>query len=424
MDERREYTFGTSRLAVMFADLLESPAEVLVSSDDYLLSMGGGVSAAIGAAAGSGLTIDAAKSTPRKLGDVVVTTAGALSARYVFHVVTIGPITSLHEPSPPLEQVIGDATRHCLTLMLQLGVTSIAFPALGTGAARIPAATAAAGMVGVIADFLESRPEEMSVELRLHARPGVNERDFIAFYETLAKQAPNLEQHAVPQQDVTPAPPDSHIAGHPLQAPSLTLEQTRVQLERDLEAAILLGDKSRQDKVLAELGQNVQDRTDAAAVLRTSKSSAVNVFFSYAHEDEASKEQLRKSLSALMKQGLINDWHDRKIPPGANWNSEIDKALSAADLALFLISPDFMSSEYINGVELKRAYERLRAGELTIIPIFLRPIFLEGDPLLQLQALPSDRKWISTWPNADEAYYEVARGIAETVRALAKKPAR
>jgi O-acetyl-ADP-ribose deacetylase (regulator of RNase III) len=421
MDERREYTFGTSRLAVLFGDLLESPAEVLVSSDDYLISMGGGVSTAIGAAAGSGLTIDAAKSTPRKLGDVVVTTAGALPARYVFHVITIGPPADLHAPGPDLQDVLGEATRRCLTLMLQLDVTSIAFPALGTGAARIPAATAAAGMVNVIADFLENCSEELSVELRLHARPGVNERDFIAFYEMLAKQAPTLEQHAVPEP-ATPMTPAGWVTGHVEQAPTLTLEQTRVQLERDLDDAILLGDKPRQAKVLAGLEENVQERTDAAALQRTSNSTAVKVFFSYAHEDEASRDQLSKGLSSLVKHGLISDWHDRKILPGTNWDSAIDDAISSANLALFLISPDFISSEYINGVELKRAYELQREGQLTIIPIYVKPTYLEGDPLLGFQALPTDRKPISTWPNADDAYYDVVCGIAQTVKALAKKP--
>jgi O-acetyl-ADP-ribose deacetylase (regulator of RNase III) len=91
MVSERSYILGPSRLSLRFGDLLTSPAEVLVSSDDYHLTMGGGVSAAIRAAAGSGLLVDAQKSIPRRLGDVVVTSAGLLTARYVFHVITIGP---------------------------------------------------------------------------------------------------------------------------------------------------------------------------------------------------------------------------------------------------------------------------------------------------------------------------------------------
>jgi O-acetyl-ADP-ribose deacetylase (regulator of RNase III) len=59
-------------------------------SDDYRLTMGCGGSAAIRRAAGSALAQDTAKAVPRKAGDVVLTTAGALPSPYVFHVV-IGP---------------------------------------------------------------------------------------------------------------------------------------------------------------------------------------------------------------------------------------------------------------------------------------------------------------------------------------------
>src|SRR3954447_2647749 len=91
VDHHRTYQVGSSTLSLRFGDILTSDAEVLVSSDDYMLSMGGGVSASIAAAAGTALELDVTKAVPRQLGDVVVTTAGALAARYVFHVITIGP---------------------------------------------------------------------------------------------------------------------------------------------------------------------------------------------------------------------------------------------------------------------------------------------------------------------------------------------
>ena len=45
-------------------------------------------------------------------------------------------------------------------------------------------------MVDVIAGFLNDSPAELSVQLRLHARRGVNERDFIAFLQ----QAPHEDE--------------------------------------------------------------------------------------------------------------------------------------------------------------------------------------------------------------------------------------
>jgi hypothetical protein len=94
--------------------VLDIPAEVVASSDDYELSMGGGVSAAIRAAAGTALALDAAKTVPREAGDVVVTTAGALRSRYVFHAVTIGPFEQQDDGAIP--QLVRRATRSCLEL--------------------------------------------------------------------------------------------------------------------------------------------------------------------------------------------------------------------------------------------------------------------------------------------------------------------
>ena len=88
MQQRRTYQVGKSTLTLEFGDITASRADVLVSSDDSYLTMGGGVSLAIQRAAGQGILLEVAKNIPAKLGDVVVTGAGSLSAKHVFHAVT------------------------------------------------------------------------------------------------------------------------------------------------------------------------------------------------------------------------------------------------------------------------------------------------------------------------------------------------
>ncbi len=65
---------------------------------------------------------------------------------------------------------------------------------------------------------------------------------------------------------------------------------------------------------------------------------AVDVFISYAHEDEEWREKLNKHLQPLKRQGLINPWHDRKITAGSEWARAIDENLASADIILLLIS--------------------------------------------------------------------------------------
>lgn len=76
--DSRQYIFNKSKLTVKFGNILESQAEVIVSSDDCYVSMGGGVSRAI---LKEGGLSDAQKMAPVPLGDVIVTTAGLLNIR-------------------------------------------------------------------------------------------------------------------------------------------------------------------------------------------------------------------------------------------------------------------------------------------------------------------------------------------------------
>jgi hypothetical protein len=48
----------------------------------------------------------------------------------------------------------------------------------------------------------------------------------------------------------------------------------------------------------------------------------------------------------------IELWSDARIEPGLNWNDELRDAVARADVALLLVSPDFLASDFIMQVEL------------------------------------------------------------------------
>lgn len=145
---------------------------------------------------------------------------------------------------------------------------------------------------------------------------------------------------------------------------------------------------------------------------------AVEVFFSYAHEDEDLRDELEKHLAVLKWQGVITGWHDRKIGAGKEWEGEIDTHLNNAHVILLLISPDFMASDYCWSVEVKRALERHGAGDARVIPVILRPVNWKAGPFGKLQALPRDAQPITNWRNRDEAFADVAKGIEVVVKEL------
>jgi len=147
---------------------------------------------------------------------------------------------------------------------------------------------------------------------------------------------------------------------------------------------------------------------------------AVKIFFCYAHEDELLLNQLKRQLRPLQRQELIDVWHDRDINAGTEWEQEISQHLNAADIILLLISPDFMDSDYCYCVEMKRAIERNEHGEAHVIPIILRPVYWQVEPLDKLQALPKDSLPITSpkWGNLDEAFFDVAEGIRRVIGEL------
>ncbi|MBK8278595.1 MAG: response regulator receiver protein [Nitrospira sp. UW-LDO-01] len=147
----------------------------------------------------------------------------------------------------------------------------------------------------------------------------------------------------------------------------------------------------------------------------------VDLFYSYAHEDNALRDELSGHLKIMERRGVIRPWHDRCLTPGEKWDGKIHESLQAADLVLLLISSDFISSDYIWSQELDVAMKRHERGEASVIPVLLRAVDIAGAPFEKLQGLPTDFRPVTSWPNRDEAWTDVAKGIRKTVEHIQTK---
>jgi hypothetical protein len=147
-------------------------------------------------------------------------------------------------------------------------------------------------------------------------------------------------------------------------------------------------------------------------------SDPIEIFFSYAHEDEASMNDIRRQLVVFDRIGMIRKWHDRLIPPGVEWRGQIDARLHTSNIILLLVSPDFFESDYCYDTEMTEALRRHEAGTARVIPIIVRPCLWEMAPFARLQSLLTDARPISLWPDRDEACRNVADGIMQVVREL------
>jgi tetratricopeptide (TPR) repeat protein len=152
--------------------------------------------------------------------------------------------------------------------------------------------------------------------------------------------------------------------------------------------------------------------------MTASTQNPLRILCSYSHRDEKYLNELRTSLRPLERQGLIEWWHDRKIVPGWEWEEDIDKHLRTADVILLLVSRAFMASDYVYEKEIGVAVERHERGDARVIPIILRPAYWVWASFGKLQALPKDAKPITSWPDPDDAWLDVVKGVRRAVGEL------
>lgn len=148
---------------------------------------------------------------------------------------------------------------------------------------------------------------------------------------------------------------------------------------------------------------------------------ALEVFFSYAHEDEALRKRLEQHFSFLRREGKLAHWHDGEIKAGEEWRGKIERRLNSADVILLLVSAAFADSDFCFSIEMERAMERHNAGEAVVVPILLHPCDWQRASFAKLQMLPGGDEAISEWLNTEKALYEVARGVREVIEGLIAK---
>ena len=146
-------------------------------------------------------------------------------------------------------------------------------------------------------------------------------------------------------------------------------------------------------------------------------SNKVHLFYSYSHVDEDYRDELEKHLATLRDNGLINEWHDRRIGAGDDWNEEIDKHMKRAHIILLLYSPDFIDSAACMR-EVDIALKLREEQQVVVIPVILRVCSWLDTPVCDLMAVPKDGIPILKWPNKDEGWQDVYNRLKEKVEEI------
>jgi O-acetyl-ADP-ribose deacetylase (regulator of RNase III) len=151
-----------ARIELWNGDICDLEVDAIVNPANLSLWMSTGVSGAIKRAGGDAIEFAAVRQAPVPLGESIVTGSGNLAARAVIHAVSLDRDRRTSGP------VIDAAVRSAMARAREIGATSVAFPALGTGVGGFPLEESARITVAAVRDELERSPgiEHVTFALR------------------------------------------------------------------------------------------------------------------------------------------------------------------------------------------------------------------------------------------------------------------
>ena len=141
-----------ARIELWNGDICDLEVDAIVNAANLSLWMATGVGGAIKRAGGDSIEFAAVRQAPVPIGGAIVTPAGALAAQFVIHAV------SLDRDRRTSGAIIDAAVRSAFARARENNVTSIAFPALGTGVGGFPLDEAALVTVKAVRDELAQSP--------------------------------------------------------------------------------------------------------------------------------------------------------------------------------------------------------------------------------------------------------------------------
>jgi tetratricopeptide (TPR) repeat protein len=146
-----------------------------------------------------------------------------------------------------------------------------------------------------------------------------------------------------------------------------------------------------------------------------SKTDKPTVFVSYSHLDEERwKNPLLQHLLALQNADRILVWDDSKIDTGADWYPEIEQAIQQTDIAICLLTANYLASDFCTKEEVPALLTRREQDGMVLIPVLCEPCTWQAFGWRKIQVLPRGQSILEKYHGKESiAFHEVAQTILQ-----------
>ncbi len=166
-----------------------------------------------------------------------------------------------------------------------------------------------------------------------------------------------------------------------------------------------------------------QQTTVAAPISQSINAQGENVvklFISYSKSDKELLSNFKKHLKALERNGTLESWDDTKLGAGEVWEEAIEHQLKTADIIVFLVSADMISTDYIWDVEMPIAFKRHQERSVAIVPVILRDCGWHDTTFGRLNAIPDKGTPITSYRTQDDGWFIVYNKLKDLIKTINK----
>jgi hypothetical protein len=118
----------------------------------------------------------------------------------------------------------------------------------------------------------------------------------------------------------------------------------------------------------------------------------IQVFVGYARKDGHYLDDFLAHAASLKRNEGVSFFTDRDIPPGADWWPTLQQRIDSANIAVFLLTSNFLASAFCVEEELAQALGNRVAERCVVVPVNVGPFDLSPQhPLRDIQWIPSGK---------------------------------